>query len=299
LLSIRFGYSPSRGAAQAARTNERAIDVIVNVASFAFRPRFMLPEISDHVIGILGAIIGAIGIIASVYVYYRSKQRAAPCYVLRDEVLLDPSAPGTDTFDIFFSNEPVRRAVRKATLAIWNAGNMPIKQSDVAQLDPPRLTFPDGSRIFTHEVSSPARRANGLNTVLNGSDVLLTFDFLDQGDGGVIEVTYEGDVRPEFKGTISGVPEGFKSAPALTLGEVRSSPLRDILPIWAWLIILPLMIAGVVVNFVTFFQSCMKLPTVLQAALLLGVIAVVWLGRRRVRQAIPSNVREALVTGET
>jgi hypothetical protein len=30
-----------------------------------------------------------------------------------------------------------------------------------------------------------------------------------------------------------------------------------------------------------------------------GVVAVVWLGRRQVRQAIPSNVWEALVMRET
>lgn len=132
-----------------------------DVMSVAFDFTFMLPEISDRIIGIVGAVCGAVGVIASAYFYYRSKRQAAPRYALRDQLLLDPSAIGTDRFDIFFDKERVGKAVRRARVAVWNGGEKTIDKSDIATLDPPRLTFPDSAQIFTHRVSSATEPANG------------------------------------------------------------------------------------------------------------------------------------------
>lgn len=115
-------------------------------------------------------------------------------------------------------------------------------------------------------------------------DVISTFEFLNQREGGVVEVIYEGECPPEFKGTIKGFPQGFESADPLTLREAASS--HAVLPRWVWFVALLVMLAGTIYDLPNINLGSTIVRLVIFSAL--GVIVLI--GRRQVRSTIPLNV---------
>jgi hypothetical protein len=82
------------------------------------------------------------------------------------------------------------------------------------QNDQARIVFPADSRVLIAHVVESTRKSIGLTTVIDDADraIVIKFDFLDRGDGGVIQIIYQGDptARPEITGSIRGVPEGIR-----------------------------------------------------------------------------------------
>lgn len=163
----------------------------------------------DRTIGVVGVLFGILGLLSGIYFYVKSKRFRAPTYKLWDSVVLSPR----DTrFTIQYDGSPVRWPVRRAVVDFWNAGNDTISGSDIAEADPTRIIFPDASRIFEVEVVGTSRSAINFDRIWSGLVVELTFDFLDQGDGGRINVLYECgcDSLPEIVGTVKGASKGLR-----------------------------------------------------------------------------------------
>jgi len=114
--------------------------------------------------------------------------------------------------EIRFKGQPVER-LTKTHMVFWNAGRVLLRGSDVVDTDPICCDFSDNSRILEVRVVKRTRTTNKFEVHIDPDRqcrAILTFDYLDPGDGVVVEMLHTDSKRyPEVNGTIRGVPDGI------------------------------------------------------------------------------------------
>lgn len=92
--------------------------------------------------------------------------------------------------------------------------------SSIVTSDPLRFEFSDGSRVLDITISKATRGVNEFTAATeceHSNCVVIGCDFLDPGDGAVIEILHtDPNLYPTVKGTIRGIPKGM-----LDWGEIR------------------------------------------------------------------------------
>jgi hypothetical protein len=100
-------------------------------------------------------------------------------------------------------------AVKTVTLtkwAFWNAGTKTIDGRDVPERDPILLHIQDG-RVLNAKIVHLSSPAIGLEAEERGdASIMLRFDYLDHGDGGVVQVVHTGRGKKavEVRGSVKG-----------------------------------------------------------------------------------------------
>jgi hypothetical protein len=173
---------------------------------------------SDHALGVVGLIVGIVGILigllVSYYFYLKSRERIEPRYVLQHEPLLDSSSGAMAEVSLLFREEAITN-LNRCLLFIWNSGSRTLLKSAIVDSDQLRVCLPEGSKALGVGVTKNTRQVIGLTASIDESKTVVPvgFDFLDKGDGGVVEILYQGDPgsKPILAGSIIGAPNGLKS----------------------------------------------------------------------------------------
>jgi hypothetical protein len=175
--------------------------------------------------GWVGALIGVGGTIVALVLYRISAIGARPAYQTRGIQLVGGNAELPEEVTIHFQGEAVSR-LTKTEIVFWNAGRQLCRGVDVVSDDQVRCDFGSDATVLRVRVLKRTRRANkflALTAPGGPNRVLLQFDYLDPGDGAVVEVLHTGEKRhPDVLGTIRGIPRGI-----VNLGRVRA---LDIFP---------------------------------------------------------------------
>ena len=110
-----------------------------------------------------------------------------------------------------YRGTPVPR-LTSSTVCIWNAGRKTVKGADIVPHDPLQLRFGgDVLDVKVKKVSRGVVRITVGTSPETGETVRYGFEFLDPGDGGVLEVLHTGSAKaPECSGTIMGIPKGLQ-----------------------------------------------------------------------------------------
>ena len=110
--------------------------------------------------------------------------------------------------EVRYRGTPVPK-LTSSTIWIWNAGKKTVRGSDVVAHDPFQFRF-DGE-VLNVKIKKVSREAVQITAAASGEagrTVCCSFEFLDPGDGGVLEVLHTGsDKAPECTGTIIGLPK--------------------------------------------------------------------------------------------
>jgi hypothetical protein len=97
-------------------------------------------------------------------------------------------------------------------IILWNSGKATLDGKNIVIDDPLRLEFNKPGEILKVRVLKSTRESNKFKAELNSSAsnlVICSFDYLDPGDGVVIELLHTADDRfPKILGAIRGVPKG-------------------------------------------------------------------------------------------
>jgi hypothetical protein len=94
---------------------------------------------------------------------------------------------------------------------IWNSGKTTIQGSQITKIDPLRILAPENAILLKAVVLKQVRTVTLANIALDqNNSALVSFDFLDPGDGFSIELTHTG-VKSELAltGTIMGLSHGI------------------------------------------------------------------------------------------
>jgi cellobiose-specific phosphotransferase system component IIC len=188
----------------------------------------LLSFFSNPVVGILGSIASIIGVVLAVYFYvYGLHKRQLTFYVHPVKSIVAASNQAS-RLSIQLDNEPITGSVTSAQIAIWNAGKLPIRTEHI--LSPLVLGTVGGYPIIEARIRKKCREVVKLNLDTKNIDkgqLSLTWNILEQNDGGIIEVIFAGPVDTEIQAT--AVIEGQKAINAMEFSGVIKSPAEQYL----------------------------------------------------------------------
>ena len=109
-----------------------------------------------------------------------------------------------------YRENPIPR-LTSSTVWMWNSGKKTVRGADIVAHDPLQLHF--GGEILDVRIKKVSRgvlRIAADTPEEIGGIVRCGFEFLDPGDGGVLEVLHTGPAKePKYTGTIVGLPKGL------------------------------------------------------------------------------------------
>ncbi|MFC9919158.1 hypothetical protein [Agromyces binzhouensis] len=114
-----------------------------------------------------------------------------------------------------FEGRPIA-SISRTFLAFWNERGDHVEGSSILATDPLRIEVSDNDEVLQARVVAQSRSQIGLKVDEVDDTHRLEFDFLDPGDGGVIEVLHTGNSGARIVGTIPGA----------RLGEIRRAALN-------------------------------------------------------------------------
>lgn len=263
------------------------------------------------IVGIAGLTFAVVGLLS----YRAARIGARPVYFHRARRLLGKKEQELpEEAEITFNGQAVSR-LTSTQCFFWNAGKSPISGADIVTGDPLRLEFDDGDEIVKARVVRTTRRVNNIqvDSPPKSHRALLTFDFLDPGDGVVLELLHTSALKfPKVKGTIKGIPRGLVdiAGSSEVLGKVA-----DRFPLGRWFFI-GMLIFGIAMlvfsllpkeifpeswfelsqNTLTSPQGLRRFPSIMffvLGLLYIGLPALIlFCGRRRYPASLDSDVGE-------
>ena len=160
--------------------------------------------------GWIGTIVGIAGVTLAVFFHLRSRKSSIIAIQSKDVSMIGGDAVFPDEVEVRYRETSVPR-LTSSLVWIWNAGNKTVKGSEIVAHDPLRLRF--GGEILNVRIRKVTREVLRITANTSEEEAIGTvcwgFEFLDPGDGGVLEVLHSGSTEaPKSTGTIIGLPKG-------------------------------------------------------------------------------------------
>ena len=161
----------------------------------------------------VGTTIGLAGLALALLFYLRSRISGIIAFQSHDVPMVgDSDAVFPAEVEVRYRGTPVPRLI-SSTVWIWNAGKKTLRGADIVAHDPLQLHF--GGEVLNVRIKKVSREVVRITADTSGEmeeTVSCGFEFLDPGDGGVLEVLHTGsDEAPECTGTIIGFPRGLRN----------------------------------------------------------------------------------------
>jgi len=183
------------------------------------------------------------GTVVAIVAYLKARQRTSLGYVYFGEHLLgsasDALPPG---IVVQYDGITVPR-LTKSIIIIWNNGENTVSGTDIVGKDPLRFHVGTDGRILSTSVLKVSREVNEFHVLTKPdeetNEAVFTFGFLDAKDGAVVEILHTStDRNPSPKGTLRGLPQGFRNLGQFTRPKPQkkksgklSSIVSNLLPV--------------------------------------------------------------------
>jgi hypothetical protein len=175
-------------------------------------------------------VIGIIGIILAIIFYLRSRQRALLAFQQIGLKLLGHNSTQLPSeVSVQYRGKMIPR-LTKTVLVLWNAGEKTISGDDIVASDPLRIETQPQSEILSTVIVKATRQVLNLRLEQPPDPLnlaLIKFDFLDAGDGAVLEILHTAQSSVAIiTGTVKGIPRGFKRLALIIKSRSVASPIR-------------------------------------------------------------------------
>jgi len=176
-------------------------------------------NVSD-IIATIGLAISILGIPITFVLARRTRQRPELRYVVDFDVILNPNDNLFDRgLSMTLGDRPID-SISRSRVALWNHRGDTIHRSDNLGNDPLRLQLNKDDEALQARILSVSRKQTEVVAIINPHDpssVRVDFEFLDAGDGAVIEFIHKGPAKPNVAGTLQG-------------SDIRSAGSADLSP---------------------------------------------------------------------
>ena len=174
--------------------------------------------------GILLTALGLLLTIMGIILTIRSiKKHKLSYHVLSDRIFggIDSVAPKLSSY---YDSVKINR-LNRSYVIIWNSGTEVINGSDVVEKEPISIIVKDG-RILSATVIKINNDSNQFGVNIKSPDkAIINFDYLNKGDGCVIEILHDSNnLSPFVKGIIKGIQKGLSNEMASTM-YISKNPL--------------------------------------------------------------------------
>lgn len=166
---------------------------------------------TDPLTQLVSLVFGATGVILAVFFFLRSRRIAELRYDYSNRPLIENLSAKLDGLEVRFHGVPQER-ITVTRVAFWNAGTEVLRSSDLTPLAPLAISFSDGllvldvRLVYESDVTSQLSLHQSADQTGEPDGIQLRFDYLDRGEGGVVQVVHTGDgrTRPRLLGKIKG-----------------------------------------------------------------------------------------------
>ncbi len=168
--------------------------------------------------GIFGIVLAIISLAAAYYFFVRGKRQKEPVYAVRSGALISPvqrdvidsvleEAAHEGQLEIFYNGQPVSDFA-STRIAFWNQGREAMRHEDIAKHAPLVISAIDQTSILSAKIIASTDPENLFDVFRQGTkSVKIEFDFLNYGQGAIIQLLHTGDTFPNglsFDGVIIG-----------------------------------------------------------------------------------------------
>lgn len=237
--------------------------------------------------------VGLVGILAGfliAFLFYRaSRIGPRPSYQLRAlRLIAEDERVLPEEVEILFKGIRVPR-LTKTHVIFWNSGRVILEGKQIVDADPLRLEFSKDAQVLRARIVKATRDTNEFEAKINDkspNEVVCHFDYLDVGDGVVIELLHTDEERyPKVQGTIRGVPKGILNWGYISTSRITRGTRR--------IMLFTMLIIGVAIIIVGFLSphfpkpSASPEPFPVWAWVILGLVYIsfpsftFWTNRRR------------------
>jgi hypothetical protein len=174
----------------------------------------MADLLSIYLKDILLAILGVLGgWVVSLFFYRKALQRREISFATEIDRLIWSTGPTFSDIELLYKGSKLSDP-RKATIYVWNSGNCTINADEIASAD--RLALGASNiQILSYEIARSTREViDAKLEPRSASETLLLFDFLDPGDGVVVEIFYDILSKEKTKGKAPRLHGTLKGSPA-------------------------------------------------------------------------------------
>ena len=174
-------------------------------------------------LGVLGILCSIVSVPLSVYLSLKGQKQKQPRFAIRSYNIVRQLVSTIPSLQMtYFGYGGAIDNFTVTKILFWNAGNETIHKQDVAKSEPVSIYAIDNAVILDAGIIQKTNNANQFE-VKQSRDrdhVTLCFDYLDKGDGAVIQIFHPGrsSTQLQLRGMIKGAgkPRGQKFYPKLT-----------------------------------------------------------------------------------
>jgi len=148
---------------------------------------------------IAGHIIGIIGIAIGLFLWFISRQHPELSFSISPIRTNIVSSDATSKLRVYYGDREIKGELNAVQIAIWNNGNVPIRMSDTLssiQL----ITKPPAPilELTLKQISRPEMRFASVESLFHEGKVPISWRIIEQDDGVIAQVTYEGNEWVDF-----------------------------------------------------------------------------------------------------
>jgi hypothetical protein len=159
------------------------------------------------IVGIIGSLASLISVPLAIYFYLEAKEYPQLTYYVSPTKAIVVKVGQASKLTTSYNNKVIDTDITAAQVALWNAGRKSIKVTDI--LKPVVIHTDNATPILEATIRKESREVVqlALNTdELQRGRASVSWNILEQNDGGVIQLIYAGDTDVNI--TIDGVVEG-------------------------------------------------------------------------------------------
>lgn len=196
----------------------------------------------------LGTLLGIAGIVFAVLTYLWTRKRTSLSYVHLGEHLLGSTSDSLPSEIVVQYNGISIPRLTKSILIFWNSGENTVNGEDIVAKDPLRFYVGGDGQILSALILKSSRAVNDFSIPklpsTNLNEIEFTFSFLDKNDGVVVEILHTStDRKPRIKGTLKGLPQGFRNLGQFTRPKPQKRNTGK-LPSLVWRLFPAVMVMG-------------------------------------------------------
>ena len=198
---------------------------------------------SNPWVGFIGTMASILGVVLAVLFYMEAKDSRELAYYVNPARAVVVQMGQASKLKVNFDNKPIETDITAAQIALWNRGEVPIKSDNI--LNPIIIRTENNIPILEATIRKTSRDVTRLN--LNTDDlqrgqVSISWNILEQNDGGIIQLIYAGNqnVRINLEGVIEGQKDIFQISSIsggdwwLNLFLIVTYIISLTVGIWAW-----------------------------------------------------------------
>ncbi|MBK7222870.1 MAG: hypothetical protein IPH94_16625 [Saprospiraceae bacterium] len=159
-------------------------------------------------------ILGTGSIVISIYLYFKSRKRKLPTYLMKTFNLFKNKISNIDKLNITYDNTHIEN-LSITKIALWNRGNEVINYSDVAPRNLLQIKMLNSKQILDAQIKYTKNNNNNFTIQISEDkkSLIIKFDYFFQNEGVVLEIFHNGTSGKEIiiDGSLKEVPH-IKSA---------------------------------------------------------------------------------------